>query len=318
MFDKLRNKFIISNLIIASAIIITAFVAIFIVTTANLPSPRHLAATITELDDDATEEIRALLEDRISLNNREHMTDLALVLIFVGLAVEALVFAASCYLAKKSIHPIREAYIKQKEFVANAGHELKTPIAIIQANFESLGATEQPWTGNIETNILRANNVINDLLLLARVDQPKKVIQKIPTNIANLITEQIHNFDSRLTKKIVHLDLRSSPPIALDPADLTQIVSILIDNAIKYSDHTVAITFINKTFTITNDGKTIPKTKLNNIFDRFYRLNKTAEGSGLGLAIARELSIKNNWQLSAASRHGLTTFTLTLSTCILA
>ncbi|MFV0485047.1 MAG: sensor histidine kinase [Candidatus Saccharimonadales bacterium] len=315
MFDKLRNKFILSNIVISSAIILTAFVMVFAITANTLPSPRVIAAAVTWLDENSTAEIRALLEERMRISNAEQLADLALVLIFVGLAVEALVFAASYYMAEKSIRPIREAYAKQKEFIANASHELKTPIAIVQANFEALGADEQPWTGNIESNLTRANNLINDLLALARADNAvKKPIQKTQTNVHNLIEKQARCFEPKLEGKTFEFKTKEQLVVNTNAADLTQIVNILIDNAVKYSEKSIEVSLNKKTKTIaiTNDGKTVPKARLDKIFDRFYQLDKTSEGSGLGLAIAKGLANKNGWALSATSTKGRTTFIIGL------
>ncbi|MDR3298168.1 MAG: HAMP domain-containing histidine kinase [Candidatus Nomurabacteria bacterium] len=312
MFDKLRNKFILSNMVISSTIILTAFATVFTVISASLSSPRILAASTTWLDDNSAAQVRELLEDRITLNNREHLANIAFVLIFVGLAVEALVFVASCYMAEKSISPIRESYARQKEFIANASHELKTPIAIVQANFEALDTQEQPWTENIENNLTRANNLINDLLLLAKADSSKEVVQKIDTNIPDLVKKQVKGFQPKLTKKTLKLKIKGSLVISLNSSDLTQIINILLDNAIKYSDNFIEVGLTGKTITITNDGKAVPKHQIDKIFDRFYQLDKTAEGSGLGLAIAKGLSAKNNWSLTATSKKGLTTFHLSL------
>ena len=315
MFDKLRNKFILSNIVISSAIILTAFVTVFAITANTLPSPRVIAAAVTWLDENSTAEVRALLEERMRISNAEQLADLALVLIFVGLAVEALVFAASYYMAEKSIRPLREAYAKQKEFIANASHELKTPIAIVQANFEALGSEEQPWTGNIESNLTRANNLINDLLMLARADDAvKKPIQKTQTNIRSLIEKQAQGFAPKLENKTFKFKTNETLNLNINAADLTQITNILIDNAVKYSATTieVALDKKTKTITVTNDGKTVPRAKLDKIFDRFYQLDKTSEGSGLGLAIAKGLAVKNNWDLSATSAKGRTSFRLDL------
>lgn len=313
MFDRLKTKFILSNIFISSAIIITAFVTIFAVTAANMPSPELIADTTTWLDESSITEVRALLEERMRVNNSERLSDLALVLIIVGVAVEALVFAASYYLAEKSIYPIRDSYAKQKEFIANASHELRTPLTIVRANFEALGTNDQPWTGNIESNLSRANNLINDLLLLARIDvAPKNLIQKTKTNVSLLIEEQAKCFEPNLNGKTFKFDLSENLILSLSAPDLAQIVNILVDNAIKYSNSFIKISLKQKTITVANDSKTIPSAKLEKIFDRFYQVDKTSEGSGLGLAIAKELANKNNWMLIAASKRGLTTFTITL------
>ena len=310
MFDKLRNKFILTNIIITTAILITAFSSIFAITAANLPTSPSLPSSIGRFDRDTAIAIHTLLKDRISQSNAEHLARLSISLLIVGICVEAVVFIASYYMAEKSIQPIKAAYYRQKEFIANASHELKTPIAIVQANFEALSVREQPWAGNIESNLSRANHLIGDFLTLARLDTSSHSISKSKTNLSALVQKQISQFQPKLSTKQLKTNLPPNINATLNTSDFTQIINILLDNAIKYSDQSIHINLEQKTFFVSNDGPTIPKSKLPKIFDRFYQADKTSEGSGLGLAIAKTFADKNHWTLSVTSQKNLTTFRL--------
>ena len=138
----------------ATAILVLAGVAIF-----GFSSIRHNMQPPVPSEFSQHVEQEDLFREGILQERRESRTDLLFILIIVGILVELLVFGASYYLAERSIKPVEEAYEKQKEFIANASHELKTPMAVIQANFEALdlGKDAEPWAGNINKEIAHAN-----------------------------------------------------------------------------------------------------------------------------------------------------------------
>ena len=96
----------------------------------------------------------------------------------------------------------------------------------------------------------------------------------------------------------------------MNEADFTQILDILLDNAVKYSKKTIKIQLSGHLLTVENDGKTIPVEKLNKLFERFYQVDKTSEGSGLGLAIAKAIADQNKWKIWAESDKTGTKFSV--------
>ncbi|MCQ2570936.1 MAG: HAMP domain-containing histidine kinase [Candidatus Saccharibacteria bacterium] len=305
MFKSLRNKFILTNMLTTTAILVVAFIAIFAFSSANVrriepPIPREFSKNSV---------LRRAFREEIEREREGYLVSLAVTLIIVGISIETLVFILSYFLANKSVKPVEEAYEKQREFIANASHELKTPIASVRANFEALGATEKPWADNIECELTRASDLVNSMLLLARTDGRKTESEKKKIDIAELIKGRIKYFNARLDNKKLDIDLPSIS-FVINKADFEQIFDILLDNAIKYSNKTIKICLNDNGFSIENDGKMIPAEKIDRIFDRFYQVDKSASGTGLGLAIAKSIADQNKWNICAESDKNSTKFSV--------
>ena len=308
MFSKLRNKFILNSIITSSVVVIIAFSAIYISSAFRVGRPHPMPDEFGN----NTPEIVQTFEDEIHKERKAHLFNLGITLLMVGICVEVLVFILSYIYAEKAIAPVKRAYENQREFIANASHELKTPIAAVRANFEALGAEEEPWTSNIDAELTRASNLIADLLTLARTDGRKKATPSV-VEITTVIEKRIELVEARLSEKKLEKKLPKEAKMELIEADFAQILDILLDNAIKYSDKNIEVVFDGKTLTITNDGKIIQASKLNRVFERFYQTDKTAEGSGLGLSIAKAVADSNGWDLIAESDKNSTSFKLTLN-----
>lgn len=306
MFKRLRNRFILTNVLMTTAILVVAFGSIFAFTAfgARRDKP-HAPREFLE-----SNEFREVFEKEIENERSNHLMRLAITLVCVGLAVEIMVFVASYYLAERSIQPVKQAYDKQREFIANASHELKTPIAAVQANFEALGATEQPWAGNIEMELSRASTLVSDLLTLARTDGRTAASKKKEINIAKVVRSRAQLIEARLDGKKLDLIIPEKQSAVINEADFTQVLDILLDNAVKYSAKSIAVKLEKNCLTVENDGRTISKEKINRVFDRFYQTDKTAEGSGLGLAIAKAVAEQNNWKIWAESENKTTRFSV--------
>lgn len=309
MFTKLRNKFILQTMLISSAVMVVAFGAIFASSAMRMgwrpmPKPEGFTSEMVEIEE--------IFKDEIQREREEHLINLGLTLLMVGICVEVLIFVLSYIYAEKAIEPVKQAYENQREFIANASHELKTPIAAVRANFEALGADEEPWVSNIDAELTRASKLIGDLLTLARTDGRKKSDPSV-VDITTVVKKRAKLMKARLGEKELGLNLPEMTELTIVVADFAQIVDILLDNAIKYSDKKIEISFEKNVLTIKNDGKTIPAKQLKRVFERFYQTDKTAEGSGLGLSIAKAVADRNGWELSADSDKTSTTFRLYLS-----
>lgn len=309
MFTKLRNKFILQTMLISSAVMLIAFGAVFAsaamrVGQRPMPKPEGFSAEMSEIEE--------IFEDEIHKEREEHLLNLGMTLLMVGVCVEGIIFALSYVYAEKAIEPVKQAYENQREFIANASHELKTPIAAVRANFEALGADEEPWVSNIDTELTRASKLISDLLTLARTDGRKKSDPSV-VEITTTIQKRAKLVKARLGEKKMELNLPEKTEATIVEADFAQILDILLDNAIKYSDKQIEVSFVKNALVVKNDGKTIPANQLKRVFERFYQTDKTAEGSGLGLSIAKAVADRNGWELSADSDKNTTTFRLSLS-----
>ena len=305
MFKKLRNKFIWTNMITATVIIVIAFASIFFATAVSHREPVNMHRESTE-----SSEMTERFEEVVKNDRANRLQNLGFTLIAVGLMIEFLVFGVSYYLSERAVTPVKQAYEKQKEFIVNASHELKTPIAAARANFEALGTTEQPWTDNVDMELDRASKLVNDLLTLARTDGRTTSLKKKEVDVAKIVEKRAQLVKARLGDKILKVNVPKTCKVVLAESDLMQVLDILFDNAAKYSKSFIEVIVNEKSIAVVNDGKTIPADKLEKIFDRFYQTDKTAEGSGLGLAIAKAVADQNRWKLVANSDKKTTTFTL--------
>ena len=250
-------------------------------------------------------------------------------LLIIGFIVFPIVAGMSYYFAKRAVKPIAEAWDKQKQFIADASHELKTPITIIKSNLGIVMSnsneavdTQMEWLGYVKTGAERMSRLANDLLSLANADSSDLQIKKENFNVSDTITDLTNAMIARADEKGIELitSVKSDVFIHSDQEKITQIATILFDNATKYTELNGSINIsldeANQgiCLTVTNSGKGIKKTELYNIFDRFYQTepsrNSKNEGFGLGLSIAQALTEKIGGKLSVVSgENENTTFT---------
>ena len=253
------------------------------------------------------------LKDFIKSDRKEGNSRLLITLLSVGAIIEIIVFIVSYYLSKKIVAPVKDSYDKQKMFIANASHELKTPLAVIEANIEALDVDKEneAWKDNIETEITHANKLVLDLLQLAKMDAgsiEKSVTEEI--NLKETIRERIEVFKPKFKGKISFEKKTEKIKRSLPKQDFLQVLDILLDNATKYGDKKIKIILNENDFVVSNDGATVEKQDLEKIFDRFYQTDKTHEGSGLGLAIAKAICEQNGWKINCESDKKTTKFTV--------
>ena len=302
MFRKLRNRLILINFGISSVVILITFTAIYISSTRSADMrPPMMSVSI---DSEASK----LFDAWIRSEREAAARNLLLSLIVSGIGIELAVVFISYYLAEEAIKPVKEAYESQKVFIANASHEIKTPLAAISANLEAADIKNNHWIDNVvmETEKLTALN--SELLTLARTDLVNTVTSE-EVNVKELAEKQLKSFEPRMKDIKFKKELNVSDKVKVNANDFSQLLSILVDNAIKYSDNKITLTLEDHVLKVTNDGATISKDALPHVFDRFYQADKNSEGVGLGLSIAKSLADRNHWNLSVKSNSN-TTFTL--------
>lgn len=299
MFKNLRNQIVLSIVAISSVIILISFTSIFMI----------MSMTIRAREDIALRSRDTCIEEIIRERN-SHVTRLGVTLLSVGVILELLIFAVSSIIAEQLVKPVQEAYEQQREFIANASHELKTPIAAIRANFEALDVEEEPWTDNIDLELDKAQNLVRDLLLLARMDGRVEKAPKKRCDLSEIVKKHVKAIDVRLDGKKLKTDIAEDVVATLVQDDFVQILSILLDNAAKYAKSWVSVELKNNYVKVENDGKEIPAAKMEHIFERFYQVDKTATGVGLGLSIAKSAADHNGWEIIADSNKKSTSFTL--------
>ena len=299
MFKNLRNQIVLSIVAISSVIILISFTSIFMI----------MSMTIRAREDIALRSRDMCIEEIIQERN-SHVTRLGVTLLSVGVILELLIFVVSSIIAEQLVKPVQEAYEQQREFIANASHELKTPIAAIRANFEALDVEEEPWTDNIDLELDKAQNLVRDLLLLARMDGRVEKAPKKRCDLSEIVKKHVKAIEVRLDGKKLKTDIAEDVVATLVQDDFVQILSILLDNAAKYAKSWVSVELKNNYVKVENDGKEIPAAKMEHIFERFYQVDKTATGVGLGLSIAKSAADHNGWEIIADSNKKSTSFTL--------
>lgn len=305
MFKKLRNKLIWINLGITTAVIIISFTAIYLFATRSAMNRPPVEAPKIEFENSSFENtIKISLEHEREAAAR----DLLIVLIITGISIELIVAFLSYYLAEESIKPVREAYESQKIFIANASHEIKTPLAAISANLEAADIKNNKWIKNVERETAKLTTLNTELLTLARTDLVKSTTKE-EINLKNFIEELLKSHEVKLKPLNFKTHLKSAK-VKVSTADFAQIFNILLDNAIKYCDKAITIEADEHKLSISNDGATIPSKDLPHIFERFYQADKSSDGVGLGLSIAKSTADNNHWQLKAESKSRHTKFTL--------
>ena len=207
--------------------------------------------------------------------------------------------------------PIQDAFIKQNQFISDASHELKTPISIISASAEVLSLeSDNEYVTNIKQQTHRMSSLISDLLSLAKLDETKELLDNKELNLSVLIGKCVLQFDALAFERGMEIttDFDSNIEITADAASVEKIITILLDNALKYSEDKEIRCTLKKNgekaiFTVYNKSYSIKADTKNKIFERFYRAENSRSrdtgGSGLGLSIAKRVAEINKWKIYA-------------------
>lgn len=262
------------------------------------------------------------------IDNYKHQQKLILSLevsILIFLFFEVIVLYLSKLITDYIIEPAYESYNKQKEFIEDASHELKTPLSVILASCEAYETfKDKKYLDTIKDETLKMNKLVCDLLDLSKLEDEdvKKTFTNV--NLSKLVTKQILTFEPlAFEKNITFEDLvQDNINIYCNSEDIQSLIEIIIDNAISHSYKNNKITVSlnsskdNVTLKITNAGEPIKKEEEDKIFERFYRSDKSRNRNksryGLGLAIAKRIVLNHNGSIKASSKNGFTTFTIIL------
>lgn len=241
-----------------------------------------------------------------------------------GGATLCLLFLISLILAQRIVKPLEENDQRQKQFVSDAGHELKTPVSVISANAEllsrQLGSNE--WLDNIRYENERMGDLITQLLNLSLAENAQ--LQMEDLDLSRLVTGEVLPFESVAFEHQLTIlsDIEDGIRFHGNRSQLSQLVSILLDNAIRHSDHGHEIGLClakhgkHIALTAENSGKEIPADQQAHIFERFYRLddvrNSESRHYGLGLAIAKAICEAHGGSISVSCKDGKVLFTAVL------
>ncbi|MBR7060204.1 MAG: HAMP domain-containing histidine kinase [Eubacterium sp.] len=236
-------------------------------------------------------------------------------------ALELLILFVSIKITKWITKPVQESFDKQKQFIADASHELKTPLAVIMASSDALESNpeEKRWLENIKSESERMNKLISDLIDLAKSEAVDDRSEFVQGNLSKTVEKSVLTFEGIMFEKGITLDYSIDENIEIEMNEyrIYQLMSILIDNAIKHCSENGKISVCLKkekdvVLTVSNTGEGIPKGEEERIFERFYRAdesrNRNENRYGLGLAIAKNIASSHGAEISAFSENGITTF----------
>ena len=231
--------------------------------------------------------------------------------IIVSSIVILSVFILLVLISKKVIAPIQQSYQKQKQFITDASHELKTPLAIIRSNTDVLELEngDSKWTKNIQNQVDRLTSLVNSLVVFSRMEE-KDTVEKVKFNLSESLHARIDDFEelASFQKKHIIADIDNNIYYRGEQQAIVQLMDILLENAIKYATKETNINVTLKknkkyaTMKISNKAN-VKKGDLRKVFDRFYRLdesrNSTIKGYGIGLSMAKLITEKHKEVIKA-------------------
>lgn len=238
----------------------------------------------------------------------------------IGIACWLFMLLLVILLSKRAIRPIAENIERQKQFVTNAGHEIKTPLAIIQSNTEAMELYngENKWSKNIKEQTVRLNKLMKNLLTLARMDESSVNLNLSDFSLSQLLVDYTECFRETLEFRGITLQTSIQPMISFraNEEHISQLISVLMDNAVKYTkeggnvfvflegnDKRIKLQF-------KNTCQQLPPVPPDKLFDRFYCVDKARTqkngGYGIGLSVAQSITETYKGRISAEYENGNT------------
>ena len=269
----------------------------------------------------------------ISFLSREHLNERLKENLTHG-AIAGLIFmlafwGISIHFATLALAPVEKAWEQQKQFLADASHDLKTPLTVILANNNIISShkdqtveSQMKWIESTSEEAGRMSDLVNKMLELAKSEATKDELKIGEINLSELVENSILQFEVVAFEKNVAIESGVQPNMVVraHASTLSKVLEILFDNAIKYSEDNgkISVTLYQSGkkvyFSINNRGEIIPEDELPHVFERFYRTNKERDvsGHGLGLSIAKKKCDMLGCKLSVESNEDEgTTFTIT-------
>ncbi len=255
---------------------------------------------------------------------RRMMSDVVLI---TGVFVAAAFFVflgASMLLARWALKPVEQSWEQQNRFVADASHELKTPLAVIMANTGILQkdpdttSEQRNWLNSTEKSAQRMKSLVDDMLFLAGRDDGSPPVRMASANLSAIVETSALAFESMAFERGLSLNVTVDPDLRLhcDEGLMRQLVGILVDNAVKYArdGSEVQVRLLGRQghtlLSVFNESEPLTEEQRGHLFDRFYRLDqaRTTEGSGLGLSIAQAIVQEHKGKLSVQNSPAGVTF----------
>lgn len=255
---------------------------------------------------------------------QESMTTLFRYTLVFGCVLLIVLFFIANYLADRIVKPLEESYEKQKQFISDAGHELKTPVSVVNANAEILVREigQNQWLSNIQYENERMGILVGQLLELARTERNQQIMERL--DLGNLVVGGILPFESVAFEKGITIEqnIAKNSWVNGNIAQLGQLISILTDNAIQHGKGGKSIRINvhsernHVRLSVINHGDDIPFEKQERLFERFYRADEVRNSDdkhyGLGLSIAKAIVTVHNGRIEVFCSNGLIEFRVTL------
>ena len=255
-------------------------------------------------------------------NNTSNRLLFTALLVLLGSA--SLILILTIVVSKRAVRPVAESYEKQRQFITDANHELKTPLTLILSNLDivesELGKNE--WLDDIRSEGERMGLLINQLVTLSRMDESTDSVMREEFNLSSAVADTVSEFESLAEERGHTLTSSVSPSVYYygDESLIRRLTAILLDNAIKYCDAGGNIQLSltcrrHQVLTVENTYQDVDKLELNRLFDRFYRADKarTFSGSfGIGLSIAQSIVKSHKGNIVAYKKSGIIGFRVEL------
>ena len=242
-----------------------------------------------------------------------------LISILIGVAGCIIVFLVFLFAAGRIIRPIAESYEKQKRFITDAGHEIKTPLTIIAANVdllkEDIGENES--IDDIADQTERLSELTKDLVFLSKMEEPDRQLVKVDFPVSDLVSETAASFAAVAQAQKKEYQINAQPSLTMNgaPDEIRRLTSILIENAMKYSPEggsvKVDLEMQKKNIVLSVFNTTMEpmaQQDLSRLFERFYRTdasrNSETGGHGIGLSIAKAITENHGGKITASTSGG--------------
>lgn len=252
-----------------------------------------------------------------------------LLALLAGMILIVLILIPVVILSRRATQPVLENMERQKQFITDAGHELKTPLTIISANVEvlELCSEENEWTNSIKNQVSRMNDLVSNLLTLAKMDEMAEEEEKQEVRFGKAVLTAADSFAVVASGKHVSMEKEIDTSITVqgNPTRLNQLIMILIDNAVKYTEQggSIKISCRKKEkqirFSVWNSCEPMSEKELSRLFERFYRRDPSRSrqtgGSGIGLSAAKSIVRAHKGRITVKNQGAGICFMVQLPNC---
>ena len=261
----------------------------------------------------------------ILIENTKTITHVKVIIItsvIIAILAIIIIYILAKFIANLLVKPVSETFEKQKQFISDASHELKTPLAVIEANADVLENEigNSKWIKYIQNEVDSMSNLISELLLLAKIENIDDIREPEKFDLSKQVEFSLSVFESMAYEKNVqiHSNIKEKVFFYGNKEDINHVISTLTDNAIKHSEKDknveVSLDIVKNEIVIDviNEGEPIPEDEREKIFERFYRIDKSRNRKekryGLGLAIASSIVKKYKGKIVVECKNGFTSF----------